>query len=83
MTEGGRPRWQSVLKWIGLWLLAQLIGGFTAAALIGKGATGAETVLSALIFLSMIVYAMVTRGRHRALSYAVDRRIAPTPPEER
>lgn len=70
MVAGARhPRWQSVLKWIGLYLLAQLIGGFTAGFFLGRD-SGADSLLSAAIFLAMILYTAV-RGwlrRRRAVA---------------
>lgn len=45
-----RPRWQSVLKWIGLWLIASLIGG-GASALVGRSYA---PLLAAVVLIGMI-----------------------------
>lgn len=66
-TDRKRPQWQSVLKWVGLWLLAQLIGGGVAGFFLGRE-SGAGSGLSALIFVSMIVYAVVARRRQQKIA---------------
>jgi hypothetical protein len=44
--------------------LAQLIGGFTAGVFLGRESR-ADSVVSALVFLAMIVFALLKRRRER------------------
>jgi hypothetical protein len=53
-------RLKSVLKWIGLYLLANLGGGFVGW---GLGVTQNGAVFGAVIFVVMIVHAVLTRER--------------------
>jgi len=76
----GRPRWQSVLKWVGFYFLAQIIGGCTVGFAVpyffgSKSSTldsalgfHLDSAVSAAVLLAMIVYALVRRRRQRRLA---------------
>ena len=55
-----KTRYKSIFKWIGLYLLANLLGGFLAVAL---GFRGYESVVAGLVLIAMIVAAVIQRKK--------------------
>ena len=66
-TGRKRSRWLSILKWIGFYFLANLMGGVLEAIVFG-GPRHGGAVFAALIFLVMIVYSVVKHRRQRRIT---------------